>query len=303
MPIQRAHEPLWQCRLGLTDTQVAQRVWQLPTFLTASSEKLQGRVALLHSVLGMTGEEASRVVSSCAMYLRQDTGGRQQLLAWLVEFYGSQEAARAVVLKFPRLAGQNLETCQRNVAALWRQLAEANLQLTEGALAATTLGIFSRQPQAMCTDLGGPLMTAKLAVVAAGVWMADDGACAFGHSFKPSCQSVHVWSAAGIPRSLTLHKIGYLLLGLPRLAVRLPLIKPHGLPLRLSWLKQPDEVFRRRVGRTPTAFSSYLVACLGSEPWLQLCAKHCLLSSGELLANQRRWGRQRQRTQPDAAPG
>ena len=287
VPIQQAHEPLWQCRLVLTDRQLAQLVWQQPTLLKLLSERLQERVALLHSVLGMTGEEASRVLGSCAMYLTQDTGGRRQLLAWLVEFYGSQEAARAVVLKCPLLGRQNLESCQRNVTDLRRQLAEDTPQA------------ISRKPQAMYTDLGGPLMAAKLAVFAAGVWMRWC-VCLCGHSSKPSCQSIH--ARAGIPRSEHPHKFGYLLLGLPRLAVRLHLIKAHGLPLRLSWLNETDEVFCGLVGQEPAAFVAYKAGHVGSEPWLQLCAKHGLLPSGELPADQRRWRRQ-QRAQPGAAAG
>ena len=155
VPIQQAQQPLWQCRLALTGRQLAQLVRRQPTILTLSSERLQERVALLRTVLGMTGEEASGVVGSCSMYLAQDTGGRRQLLSWLVEFYGSQEAARAVVLKCPQLAKLNLEYCQPNVAALRRQLAEDAPQLTEGELAGRVLDIFSRKSQAMCRDLGG----------------------------------------------------------------------------------------------------------------------------------------------------
>ena len=202
---------------------------------------------MLHSVLGMTGQEASSFVGNCA----HDTGGRRQLLAWLVEFYGSQGAARAVVLKCPVLAGSNLENCERDVAALRRLLAEDGPQLTEGELVARVLDIFSRQPIVCAMDLGGPLMTAKLDVFAAGVVIADVGACALCHSFTPSCQPVHACATAGIPPSEATHKIGYLFKGLPRMVVHLPLIKAHGLPLRLSWLLQSDEVFCDLIGRTP----------------------------------------------------
>ena len=130
---------MWQCKLVLTDRELVRLVWREP--ITRMREWLQERVALLHTVLGMTGEEASRVVGGAEMYL---TGGRQQLLTWVVEFYGSQEGARAVVLKGPQLAEQNLETCQRNVAALRRQLAQANPLLMEGELAASVLDIDSR---------------------------------------------------------------------------------------------------------------------------------------------------------------
>ena len=125
--------------------------------------------------------------------------------------------------------------------------------------------------------------------------------CLCSRSSKPSCQSIHACSAAGIARSEVLHNIGYLLLGLPTLAVRLPLIKAHGLPLRLSWLNETDKVFCRLVGQKPAAFFTYKADYLGSEHWKQLCAHHGLLSRGELPVDQQR-GRRR-RAQPDAAPG
>ena len=150
----------------------------------------------------------------------------------------------------------------------------------------------------MYTDLGGPSMAAKLVVFAAGVWIADAGACACGHSCKPPCQSVHVCPAAGIPRWEALHKIGYLLLGLPRLAVRLLLIKAHRLQLRLGGLLRSDEVFCDLIGRAPAAFVAYKADYLGSEHWKQLCAEHGLLPSGELPADQRQGGQ----AHPDPGP-
>ena len=181
------------------------------------------------------------------------------------------------------------------MAALWRLLAEDAPQVTEGELAARVLDIFSRVPLAMCLDLDGPLMAAKLGVFAAGVWIR----WCLCHSYKPSRQSIHACSAAGIPRSEAPHKFGYLLKGLPRLAVRLPLIKAHGRPTRLN---ETGEVFCRLVAQEPADFRRRQAEYLGSEPWLQLWADHGLLSSGDLPADQRR-GWRRRRAQPDAALG
>ena len=48
-------------------------------------------------------------------------------------------------------------------------LPEDGPQLAEGELAASVLE--ARQPQALCRDLDGPLMAAKLNVFTAGVWI------------------------------------------------------------------------------------------------------------------------------------
>eukprot|EP00887_Chlorella_sp_A99_P001143 scaffold14.g1143.t1 len=247
---QAGEQPL----LALSNEQVECLVWQQPTVFTLSIQMLRAKSALLHEVLGTSTEEASMIVSRGACYLTMGEGRRCELLQWLVKFYGSQQAARKAVVKFPQLCGQRVATCRESIAALWRRLAEGQ-QLSECELDAKVLDVCKRQPAALFALIDGPLMAAKL----------------------------EVFAAAGYPPAVALGQhFDYLESALRLLAVRLSSVTSRTqLPAQLGYMSASTaERLCRAHGLSHEAYLAYERSYFDSPECLGLCARHGLNEEG-----------------------
>eukprot|EP00887_Chlorella_sp_A99_P000092 scaffold16.g92.t1 len=247
---QAGQQPL----VALSNEQLERLVWQQPNSLTLVIENLRPKAALLHEVLGATTEEASRIVSSGTRNLTLEEEDRRKLLQWLVGFYGSQQLARRAVCKEPGLTSQQVDTLQKNAAALRRRLAEEQ-QRSEDWLDAKVLDVCTRQPTALHTNIDSPLMAAKLEVLA----------------------------AAGFPPAVALGQyFVYLKSALRKLAVRLTFVATRTQqPAKLCLVNKATAGYVcMGHGLSVEDFLAYEQSYLKSPEWLELCARHGLDDEG-----------------------
>eukprot|EP00887_Chlorella_sp_A99_P001163 scaffold14.g1163.t1 len=247
---QAGEQPL----MALSNEQVEHLVWQQPTVFALSIKTLRAKAALLHEVLGTSTEEASKIASSSPRYLTMNLADRHELLQWLAKFYGSQQAARKAVVKFPQLCAQQVATCQESVAALRRRLADAQ-QLSEEQPTALVLDVCTRQPAALVHKIDSSLMAAKL----------------------------EVFAAAGYPPGVALGQhFGYLKSALRVLAVRLSFVTPRT-QLAVKLYALPCKTAERLClahGLSHEDFLAYKRSYFDSPEWLGLCARHGLDEEG-----------------------
>lgn len=282
---QAGQQPL----VALSNEQLERLVWQQPNSLTLVIENLRPKAALLHEVLGATTEEASRIVSSGTRYLTLEEEDRRKLLQWLVGFYGSQQLARRAVCKEPGLTSQQVDTLQKNAAALRRRLAEEQ-QRSEDWLDAKVLDVCTRQPTALHTNIDSPLMAAKLEVLAAG-WLRVMCGCMCLEPVHGAPLTAPPVPAAGFPPAVALGQyFVYLKSALRKLAVRLTFVATRTQqPAKLCLVNKATAGYVcMGHGLSVEDFLAYEQSYLKSPEWLELCARHGLDDEGRAPRSPRR---------------